>query len=295
MSKGSEYAIYMILLTGIKYLLYKFTRSEQLLVASPILKQREEGEYLNHLLVLRTQVNSEMTFKEFLFQVKQTVSEANENANYSIYKIIEQLEIPVEEEHFSLAKVMVILENIHDQKHITNEKWDTLFSFFLTSDYLEGKLTYDVAIYKKESMEKLIEFLFRFFESVTSNTSIKLSDVELITEEERYQQLYTFNDTQIDYPKEKTIYELFEGQVAKTPDRLAVIFDNKRLTYRELNERANQLARVIRNYGIEANQIVGLIAERSLEMIVGILGIMKAGGAYLPIDPEYPKAESSLC
>ncbi|WP_181217657.1 AMP-binding protein, partial [Bacillus subtilis] len=98
-----------------------------------------------------------------------------------------------------------------------------------------------------------------------------------------------FNDTKAEYPRNKTIHQLFEEQAERVPDKVAVVFEDKQLTYRGLNEHANRLARTLRNEGVEADQLVGIMAERSLDMIVGILGILKAGGAYVPIDPEYPE------
>ena len=110
-----------------------------------------------------------------------------------------------------------------------------------------------------------------------------------MTEAEKQQILSDFNATEAEYPRDKTIHELFEAQVEQTPDNVAVVFEEEQLTYRELNARANQLARVLREKGVQPDTLVGIMAERSLEMIVGILAILKAGGAYVPIDPEYPE------
>ena len=116
----------------------------------------------------------------------------------------------------------------------------------------------------------------------------KLEDINILTDDERIELLYTFNDTSAAYSKDKTIHQLVEEQAARVPDHIAVIFADKRLTYRELNERANQLAWVLRGRGVKPDQTVGIMVERSLEMMVGILAILKAGGAYLPIDPTHP-------
>ncbi|MEB9613525.1 amino acid adenylation domain-containing protein, partial [Bacillus cereus] len=126
-------------------------------------------------------------------------------------------------------------------------------------------------------------------QQVVNNPQICIQDLEVVTAEEKAQILEVFNNTVSEYPREKTIHQLFEEQVERTPDHLAVVFEDQQLTYRELNERANQLARTLRKEGVQANQLVGIMVERSLEMIVGILGILKAGGAYVPIDPEYPQ------
>ena len=112
--------------------------------------------------------------------------------------------------------------------------------------------------------------------------------MEIIPAEEKEQLLFTFNDSNAPYPKEKTIHRLFEEQVKKTPDNAGIVFKDMTLTYRELDERANPLARVLENRGVRSDVMVGLMVDRSIEMIAGILGILKAGGAYLPMEPEFP-------
>jgi amino acid adenylation domain-containing protein len=110
-----------------------------------------------------------------------------------------------------------------------------------------------------------------------------------LSNKEQYKLLYEFNNTKAEYPKDKVMQELFEEQVEKTPDKLAIVFEDKKLTYRELNERSNQLAKILRERGVRPDQAVGLMVEISIEMIIGMIGILKAGGAFLPIDPDYPK------
>ena len=126
-------------------------------------------------------------------------------------------------------------------------------------------------------------------EGIVSNPNQALSEIPLLTDAEKHQLLVEWNDTRIDYPSDKCIHELFETQVAKTPDAIAVVFADQQLTYRELNSRANQLAHYLRKLGVGPETLVGICMERSMEMIVGLLGILKAGGAYVPLDPTYPK------
>jgi amino acid adenylation domain-containing protein len=126
-------------------------------------------------------------------------------------------------------------------------------------------------------------------ESIISNPAVKISDLEILTPAEKHRLLVEWNDTTVDYPKDKCIHQLFEQQVEKTPANVAVVFEKKELTYRELNEKANQLGRYLQNKGVKPETLVGICIERSLDMIVGLLGILKAGGAYVPIDPTYPE------
>ena len=154
---------------------------------------------------------------------------------------------------------------------------------------LDISFKYNSCKYDKRSIERMSKHLQKIINQVIDNDEIKITDIDILTEEENREILFGFNNTKEKYSKDKTIQELFEEQVKRTPDNIAVVYGNKRLTYRELNERANSLARLLREEGVKEESIVGIMVERSLEMVVGILGILKAGGAYLPIDPNYPK------
>jgi amino acid adenylation domain-containing protein/thioester reductase-like protein/non-ribosomal peptide synthase protein (TIGR01720 family) len=151
------------------------------------------------------------------------------------------------------------------------------------------RLIYNALIFDPNFITKIGTHFQEIAQRIIENDQLKIAEIEILTEAERRQILYDFNDTKADYPKDKTIHELFEKQVEKTPANLAIVFQNRKLTYRELNGKANQLARVLRNQGVGPDSIIGIMMERSPEYIISILGILKAGGACLPLDPEYPK------
>ncbi|MBX4266311.1 non-ribosomal peptide synthetase [Clostridium estertheticum] len=157
------------------------------------------------------------------------------------------------------------------------------------SDELLIKLSYNACIYDEQYVNRIAGHIKQIIKEVVENPEIKLSEIEMLSEEEKRKILVDFNDTKKEYPKDKTIYELFEDQVEKTPNNIAVVYEDKKLTYRELNEKSNSLARELREKGVKPDSIVAIMVERSLEMMIGIMGILKAGGAYLPMDPEYPK------
>src|SRR5699024_5984766 len=135
--------------------------------------------------------------------------------------------------------------------------------------------------------ERMAEHFLQVIDGIINDPHEKLATLEMITAREKAFILETFNDTTAEYPREKTIHQLFEDQVMRTPDQVAVVYEGQQLTFRELNERANQLARTLRAEGVQPDQLVGIMVDRSLEMMIGLLGILKAGGAYVPIDPEY--------
>lgn len=158
----------------------------------------------------------------------------------------------------------------------------------MNTDELKLYLDYRTELFTEQEIDSMINGLLNILQQVMTNPSQPLSQIELLSEEEKHQILFTFNDTDADYPKDKTISLLFEEQVEKTPNHIAVVFEERQFTYRELNERANQLAKRLLANGVKREQLIGIMADRSLDMIVGILGILKAGGAYVPIDPDYP-------
>jgi len=147
---------------------------------------------------------------------------------------------------------------------------------------------YKTEKYSTEDITNLHNRFLCILEQIINNPKIILSDIEIVTEEEKHKILYEFNNTKTDYPKDKTIVEIFEEQVEKSPNNIAVVFENQKLTYKELNEKANQLAWYLLESGITRNNIVGIMLNRSIEMIISILAVLKSGACYIPIDPEYP-------
>ena len=154
----------------------------------------------------------------------------------------------------------------------------------------ECLVLYDSSAQDEESINKFLEYLAVFVRGIISNPSLQMLEQPLLNEKGRKQLLYEFNDTMTEVPEEKVLQELFEEQVEKSPNNLAVVFKDRKVTYRELNQYSNQLARTLRERGVKREEIVGLMVDdNSVEMIIGMIAILKAGGAYLPIDPEYPK------
>ncbi len=175
----------------------------------------------------------------------------------------------------------------YNYKHKTAKFDLTLFASEANEEILLG-LEYNTMLFKRDTIERMILHFENILEVIAINTQIKLEKIDILTKEEKDLILVDFNKTEVDYPKDNTLCDLFEEQVAKTPNNIAVVFENTHLTYQELNARASQLARVLRQRGVKPDKVVAIMLERSLEMIVGIMGILKAGGAFLPIDPDYP-------
>ena len=285
MSRDSMQAMYMILLSGVKYLLYRYTGSDSIIVGMPVFKQSIRGQYINNVLALKSTIDDEMTFRDLLTYVKNTVSEADKNRNFPFSRVAELLGLQTG----IMFKTTVLLRNIHDHESVEDIKGDTVLSFSVMEEFIELDVEYNATLFRKQTIEQIVRQLENFFDTVIKNPSIKLSEIDIVSEEERSRILFDFNDTNTKYPEDKTIQQLFEKQVERTPDNTAAGCGNKYLTYRELNAKANQLAGVLREKGIKAGSIVPIMLERSIEMLIGALSVLKSGGAYLPIDPEYPE------
>jgi non-ribosomal peptide synthetase component F len=229
--------------------------------------------------------------------------EAYENQSYQFEELVEKLNLrrdtsrnPLFDVMFNMADTVtgediklddVILKKYNSQNEVS--KFDITLNVLDRDKKLEFELEYCSKLFNRDTIERLSSHYVRVLEKIVENTEIKICEIDLLSEGERNQILYEFNNTEADYPKDKTIQELFEEQVERTPNNTAVVFEDKELTYKELNEKSNQVARVLRDKGVKKDTIVGIMIERSIEMVIGIMGILKAGGAYLPIDPDYPK------
>jgi amino acid adenylation domain-containing protein len=159
---------------------------------------------------------------------------------------------------------------------------------------LRAAVEYSTDLFDATTVERMLGHFQTLLEGIVENPARRLSDLPLLTETERHRLLVEWNDTRVDYPAEKCVHELFEAQAAKTPDAIAVISGDHLLTYRELDHKADQLARYLSVAGVKPGALVQICVERSVEMIVGLLGILKAGGAYVPLDPMYPKERLGL-
>ena len=257
------------------------------------------GLYIN-TLPIRVKAEGKESISEVLKQVERATRERETYESLALAEIQGAVEAGGGE---SLFDTLVVIENYPIDKHLINREgkveveigevdeetnYDITVGVML-KDKIGLSISYKEGKYEAEEIKRLTGHLKNILWEVSENSKKPVKEIELIDKQEKQQLLYEFNDTCAEYPRDKTIHELFEDQAARTPDNIAVVYEDSRLTYRELNEKANQLARVLREKGVVPDSIVGIVVERSLEMIVGIMAILKSGGAYLPIDSEYPK------
>jgi len=306
LSLREEVTLFMTLLAAFKILLYRYTGEEDMIVGTPIARRdRLETENLIgvfiNTLVLRCHCDGNSTFREFLNQVRQVALEAFAHQELPFEKLVEELKPDRDLSHTPIFQVLFQLRNL-PQSSVTAAgigfeelKGDReITAFDLTLDILETSsglvcsFNYNRDLFDAATIERMAGHFQVLLSGIVANPHHPVYQLPLLTEKEQHQLLVAWNDTATDYPQDKCIHQLFEEQVERTPDAVAVVFEDEKLTYRELNNRANQLAHYLRSLGVEPEVLVGICVERSLEMIVGLLGILKAGGAYVPLDPNYP-------
>jgi amino acid adenylation domain-containing protein len=294
--KGVDHALHMILTASLVILLHKYTGSDDIVVGMPIYKQSMDIEFINTVVALRNTISPGMTFKEVLLQVRQNIDEAVEHQNYPIDVLTGQLKGPIEDndnEDFPLFDIVVLLENIHDKSYIRdicfNQVW--CFNFNKADNRLDVSLDYNALFYEETTIFRIIDHLMTLVQAVLADVNLPIPGLSLITGPEKKRLLEEFCGANEPVLPHHTLFQWFEEQVEKTPDHTALKGpDNHAVTYKDLNRRVNQLTCFLRDRGVCWETIVGLMAERSVEMVMGLLAIMKSGGSYLAIDAEYPES-----
>jgi amino acid adenylation domain-containing protein len=307
LSRKESVTLFMTLLGAFQVLLHRYSGQEDIAVGTPIAnRNRLEIEgiigFFVNTLVLRSNLRGDPSFRELLGRVREAALGAHAHQDLPFEKLVEELKPERDLSKTPLFQVMFALHNVPsptlelsgleieplEVKSLT-AKFDLLLSMAEEGGELRGELKYNADLFNPDTILRMTGHLKSLLEGITANPEARLSELPLLTAEERRQLLVEWNETRAEYPHDKCIHQLFEEQVERTPDAVALIFENQQLTYRELNTRANQLAHHLRKLGVSPEALVGLFVDRSLNMVVGLLGILKAGGAYVPLDPGYPQ------
>ncbi|HEX3048125.1 MAG TPA: amino acid adenylation domain-containing protein [Bacillota bacterium] len=289
LSKNSPYGLYMILVGAFNYLLFRYTGKEDIIIAMPVFKREGGDQSLNSFVLLRNTVDENLTFKDFLLAVRGTITEADEHSNYPFEKIAEFCRLENLNDGTPDLKTVVLLEQIHDRGQLEKAAADLICSFSALEDSLEFTMEYNANFYHRELIAGLAGHLTHILGAVVCNPNGKLGAIEMLAPAEKRYLLEEVNGERAEYPRQKTIHRLFFEQAVRNPDRPAITFQERTISYRELNEKSNQLARRLQEIGVKPGEIIGIMLERSPEMIIGLLGVLKAGAAYLPLDPDYPE------
>ena len=304
--------LYMVMLAGFQALLHRYTGQADIVVGAPIAgRNRRELENVIGLfantIVFRTIVDGDLSFSELIARTRETALEAYANQDVPFEKLVEALQPerslsqnPIFQVIFSLQSVPEGIFELSGARmeplrlSQTGSKFD--ISLFLAEGKgsLQGRLEYHTDLFDAATIERMIGHYLCLLDGVVQAPGQRVSELPLLNEAERRQLLFDWNATQREYPRDVCLHRLFERQVARTPSRIAVTTGNRSLTYAELNARANQVARDLQQRGAGPGVLVGLRVIRSVDMFVGLLGVLKSGAAYVPLDPNYPPERIAL-
>ncbi|MBP5971596.1 amino acid adenylation domain-containing protein [Brasilonema sp. CT11] len=311
-SRQEGATLFMTLLAAYVTLLYRYTGSDDIVVGTPLAnRDRLELEQLIgffvNTLVLRADLSGNPSFQQLLSRVRQVTLQAYTHPDLPFEELVKVLQPPRDLSHTPLFQVLFVLQNAPISEvdlagltlsslpvEGTTAKFDLSLSMQNTATGLVSVWQYNADLFDASTIERMSGHLQTLLEGIVANPEERISQLPLLTPEEQHQLLVEWNNTQVDYPFDKCIHQLFEEQVERTPDAVAVVFENQHLTYRQLNCRANSLAHYVKSLGVKPDTLVGICVERSLDMVVGVLGILKAGGAYVPLDPDYPAQRLSF-
>jgi len=314
LSRQQGVTVFMALLAAFNLLLSRYSRSQDIGVGSPIANRTHShtegliGFFVN-TLVLRSQLEPEQSFIELLHATRQTCLEAYAHQDIPFEMLVDTLKPTRSMSHSPLFQVMFVLQNNETAElalpglavgFVETEypvaKFDLTLSIAEQGGQFHCSWEYATDLFAAETVERMAAHFEALLEALTLHPQQAIGSVPMLTEGD-IQQLQAWNDTETDYPKDKTLVDLFEAQVESTPDSIAVVFEDDSLTYRQLNAQANRLARHLLGLAkpdgqtlLSGNPLIAIAVERSLDMIIGLLAILKAGGAYVPIDPSYPAA-----
>jgi amino acid adenylation domain-containing protein len=299
--------LFMTLLAAFQILLHRYTGQDDVVVGSPIAgRTRPETEgligFFVNMLVLRTRLSGNPTFRELLARVRETALAAYEHQEIPFEKLVEELNPGRDQGETPLFQVAFAVQNVPRTKlampglrvtpleiEASSAKFDLFIAFIEEENRSTLRFEYRAELFAAPTIARMFDHFQRLLEAIVADPERCIGDLPMLTAAERHQLLVEWNDTRRDYPSDQYIHQLFEAQVTCAPDAAAIVFEGQQLTYRELNERANQLARHLKKFGVGADVLVAISLERSVELVIGLLAILKAGGAYVPLDPSYPK------
>ncbi len=306
-SRKENTTLFMTLLGAFQTLLYRYTGQTDIVVGSPVANREHSqlesliGIFVN-TLALRTDLSGNPEFREVLHRVREVTLGAFEHQQLPFERLVEALNPPRDLSHTPVFQIMFVLQNAPAQAlklhglelspvefDLKTSQFDLTLSIEVESDAVQVGLAYDTELFDASTVERLFQHFATLLLAIVTTPDQRIDQLPMLSTKERHHLLVELNQTARSYPATQCIHEIFEEQVRRTPTAIAVSFEGERLTYQELNQRANQLAHYLKKHGVGTDVLVGVCVERSLEMVIALYGVLKAGGAYVPLDPGYPK------
>lgn len=307
-SKQQGATLFMTLLAAFKVLLHRYSGQEDITVGTPIANrtQAETEELIGffvNTLALRSEVSGEDSFSNLVQQVKATTLEAYTHQDVPFEKVVEAVMTTRDLSRSPLFQVLFVLQNTPDVPELKfgsvklsvqglpqqTSKYDLSLFINENSNGLNAGIEYNTDLYQARTIHRMMTHFEQLLLAALENPGAQLGRLQMLNTAEEQQLLFDFNNTAVAYPHEESIVSLFEKQAAATPHEIALVFEEELVSYRELNERSNQLALYLGSKGVTTGTFVPVCIERSVGMVTALLGVMKAGAAYVPIDPHYPQ------
>lgn len=286
---NSEVARFMIGVTGVKLLVHKYTGFEDLSIGMPPFSSEQKGEAgLETLFALRTVLDKQGTARDFLLAVRNTISEARKYRNLSFTMMRELLSLELHDET-NLFPCLVYSEQLHSKPDAEKLRADHCLAFQFDAESISITWEYNAALYEEETLKRMASHLTQILQQLVEQPDRQVRDLDMLTDEEKASLLATCIQDEAEVSEDRTVVELFAEQVRRTPDAVAVQDAKQTLSYLEVDAKSNQLAHILRSRGVKAESIVAVMMERSAEMMITLLAVLKAGGAYLPIHPAFPE------
>ncbi|MEY2427162.1 MAG: hypothetical protein QOJ40_47, partial [Verrucomicrobiota bacterium] len=308
LSRKQGATLFMTLLAAFKGLLHRYTGQDDILVGTPVAGRTTAGSedligFFVNTVALRTELAGDPTFPDLLLRVRETALDAYAHQDVPFDRVVQEVQPERNPGHADpLIQVVMGFESggveewamgaLHASPvdiETVLSKFDWTFLLEETGGGVRGRLEYNTDLFEAETIKQFLQHFRILLEGIVENPRRRISEFPLLTDAQQRQTVIDWNQTTTDYERDSSIQKLFEAQAARTPEAVAVAFGQQRLTYRELNLRANQLAHYLKQFDIHPDVPVGICVERSVEMVVGWLGILKAGAAYVPLDPTYPQ------
>jgi amino acid adenylation domain-containing protein len=307
LSQRENVTLFMTLLAAFQVLLYRYTRQDDILVGTPIAgRDRIEIEkligFFADTIVLRMRISDDLTFRDVLGRVREVALGAYSHQDLPFEKLVEALQPERDLSRNPIFQVLFALHNTPVESlqlpglvwtplklNIPKTRFDLALDLTETASGIAGTCQYNADLFDATTINGLLSHYRTLLESIAVNPEERVSYLQLLTSSERRRLLLEWNEAPRGHSNDLRLHELFEKQAAHNPNATAVVYENVRLTYAELNRQANQLAHYLRANGLGPDVLVGVSIERGIEMMIALLGILKAGGAYVPLDPAYPK------
>jgi amino acid adenylation domain-containing protein len=289
---NSSFSLYATMMAALKVCLHKYTGSNTLVVGSPARPTKGEVPLPAYMLPIITEVSGRETFGQFLQNVQEALSGAYDNQSYPLHEIASVSRGGDGSNECPLFDVSLIQEGVNAPLPETRN--DIAVYFAARQGEIFGRVEYNVELFSRKRIEVFVEHLRNVLRRAPQHADGPIRDLDILTERERQQLLVEWKSAESEYPDDRCIHELFEAQAARTPENTAVIFGEQRLSYRELNARADVLARYLREQGVGPEAPVAICLHRSVALLVSILGVLKAGGVYVPLDPQSPRERLAL-